>query len=155
MAEDNPPATVGSFLSIQRNKSQIIGLITDITSPVGMGATALDDYATCQLDLLGEMKLDEDGKAHFQRGITEYPAIGDPARLTTPQELQLVVDVASSKRIMIGHLIQDGSIPVFARAEEMLCKHFAIFGATGVGKSSGVALILRESWKRCQICAFS
>jgi len=143
MADDNPPATVGSFLGILRNKSLIIGLITNITSSVGMGATEPDDHAICQLDLLGEIRLDENGKAYFQRGITEYPVIGDPARLTTPQELQLVVDVASSKRIMIGHLLQDSSIPVFARAEEMLCKHFAIFGATGVGKSSGVALILR------------
>jgi DNA helicase HerA-like ATPase len=108
-----------------------------------MGATEPDDHAICQLDLLGEIRLDDNGKAYFQRGITEYPVIGDSARLTSPQEMQLVVDVASSKRIMIGHLLQNSSIPVFARAEEMLCKHFAVFGATGVGKSSGVALILQ------------
>jgi len=46
--------------------------------------------------------------------------------------------------INIGTLSQDASIGAFVNVDEMLSKHFAILGTTGVGKSSGVALILRE-----------
>jgi uncharacterized protein len=142
-AEDSRPATVGSFLGIRRGKLLIIGLITHISFPTGLGAAELNDYAMSQLDLLGEIKQDESGRAYFQRGITEYPVLGDSARLATAEELKLLVEAPSSNRIMIGHLLQDSSIPVFVRIEEMLRKHFAVFGATGVGKSNGVALILR------------
>src|SRR5205823_3608075 len=39
---------------------------------------------------------------------------------------------------------QDSSVPAYIKVDEMLRKHFAFFGGTGVGKSSGVAVILRE-----------
>jgi hypothetical protein len=118
-------------------------LITHISLSTNFGAAELDDHAMSQVELLGEIKPDESGKPFFQRGITEYPVLGDSARLTTSEELQLLVEAPSSNRIIIGYLLQDSSIPVFARVEEMLQKHFAVFGATGVGKSNGVALILR------------
>ena len=143
VGENSRPATVGSFLCLRRGKLLIIGLITHISFPTTFGNAELDDHAMSQVELLGEIKTDESGKPFFQRGITEYPVLGDSARLTTPEELQLLVEAPSSNRIMIGHLLQDGSIPVFARVDEMLQKHFAVFGATGVGKSNGVALILR------------
>ena len=143
-AQDSRPATVGSFLNIRRGKQLVIGLITQISFPAGFGAAELNDYSISQVDLLGEIRQDESGKAHFQRGITEYPALGDSVEVTTAEELKLLVEAPSSNRIMVGHLVQDTSIPVFVRIEEMLRKHFAVFGATGVGKSNGVALILRE-----------
>ena len=35
--------------------------------------------STARLDLVGEIKANCLGAAHFQRGITEYPMIGEPA----------------------------------------------------------------------------
>lgn len=140
LAADNPPITVGSFLGIQRNGTLIVGLTTSIASPTGSNG---EQHAIGQMDLLGEIRRNEAGTAYFQRGLTEYPVIGDTARLATRQELELVVDVASSKRIALGHLVQDTTIPVYARAEELLGKHFALFGSTGVGKSTAVALLLQ------------
>ena len=81
---------------------------------------------------------------YFQRGVTDYPAIGDPAALITRDELRLIYDISGSDTIDIGHLQQDASIGAYINVDEMLSKHFAILGTTGVGKSSGVALILRQ-----------
>jgi hypothetical protein len=121
----------------------VIGLISSISLPNGVGAAEPDAYSVGQVDLLGEIRRDENEKAYFHRGITEYPVLGDPVRLTTSEELQLIVDVSSTNRMLIGHLQQDNSISIFLRVDELLRKHFAVFGATGVGKSSGVTLILR------------
>ena len=46
--------------------------------------------------------------------------------------------------IDIGTLQQDQSIPAYINVDDMVRKHFAVFGTTGVGKSSGVALLLRQ-----------
>ena len=44
----------------------------------------------------------------------------------------------------VGALQQDPTIAACVNVDDMVAKHFAIFGTTGVGKSSGVSLILRE-----------
>ena len=74
--------------------------------------------------------------------------IGDAVDAITPRELRLIFDVSGPATIAIGHLQQDPSIPAYVNVDEMLSKHFAILGTTGVGKSSGVAVILRETLAR-------
>jgi DNA helicase HerA-like ATPase len=58
--------------------------------------------------------------------------------------LRLIYDISGSDTIDIGHLQQDPTIGAYVNVDEMLSKHFAILGTTGVGKSSGVALILNQ-----------
>ena len=80
----------------------------------------------------------------FQRGITEYPVIGDEVDLLGSDGLRRIYDTASADTINIGQLQQDSSIGARIKIDDMLGKHFALFGSTGVGKSSGVAVILRQ-----------
>jgi DNA helicase HerA-like ATPase len=136
-------ATVGRFLGVRTATSLLVGLITKVSAPAQTDE-GQPPYATGDLDLLGEVKQDENGKSYFQRGVTDYPAIGDPAHMISPDELRLVYDVSRGRTIKIGHLQQDASIDAYVNVDDMLNKHFAIFGTTGVGKSSGVALILRQ-----------
>jgi hypothetical protein len=137
--------TVGKFLRIQRAKSALIGMVTEVTQDIGPSAHEQGFRAAARLDMMGEIKRrDDDGKQYFQRGVTDYPAIGDPAALITRDELRLIYDIQGSDTIDIGQLQQDTSIGAYVNVDEMLSKHFAVLGTTGVGKSSGVALILRE-----------
>src|SRR5262249_33303342 len=80
----------------------------------------------------------------FQRGVSEYPAIGDPVLAVSTRELRQVFNVASSSVIEIGHLQQESSIGAYVDVDDMLCKHFAVLGTTGVGKSSAVVLMLQQ-----------
>src|SRR4030095_5249313 len=64
--------------------------------------------------------------------------------LITRDELRLIYDISGSDTIDIGYLQQDPTIGAYINVDEMLSKHFAVLGTTGVGKSSGVALILRQ-----------
>ena len=64
--------------------------------------------------------------------------------LIRSDELRLIFDMSGPGTIDIGTLQQDASIPAYINVDEMVRKHFAVFGTTGVGKSSGVALLLRQ-----------
>lgn len=132
--------TVGKFLAIRTNWSQVIGVITQISSEAHGGT----DDETVRVDLLGEIMRPEGQKPYFQRGVSEYPVIGDPAELIAGGDLRLIYDISGPKTINIGRLQQDETVGAYINVDEMLAKHFAILGTTGVGKSSGVALILQE-----------
>ena len=97
-----------------------------------------------RLDLIGELRAGESGAARFQRGVTEYPNIGDGAFMLTETELRLVYGTADADRAHIGNLQQNPNIHVHIDIDNLVSRHFAILGATGVGKSSGVVIILQK-----------
>jgi DNA helicase HerA-like ATPase len=136
--------TVGKFLRIQRASSVLIGMVTEVSLETSSAARDQGYCATARLDMMGEIEQRDTGAHYFQRGVTDYPAIGDPAALITRDELRLIYDISGSDTINIGHLQQDPTIGAYVNVDEMLSKHFAILGTTGVGKSSGVALILNQ-----------
>jgi DNA helicase HerA-like ATPase len=140
---DDARATVGKFLCIPGSKSLIIGLITDVS--VEMPSTARDKgfVATAKLDLMGEIIRDP-VRSRFQRGVASYPAIGDSVAMMSNADLRVIYELSGSGTINIGHLQQDPSVGGFINGTDMVGKHFAVLGTTGVGKSSGVAIILNE-----------
>ncbi|MCC7348382.1 MAG: ATP-binding protein, partial [Variibacter sp.] len=142
--DDDTHATVGKFMGIQRGTTLLIAMVTKVSIETPAVAREMGYNAAAELDLLGEIKDDGRGAAKFQRGVTDYPAIGDPAAPITNRELRLVYDISGSDTINVGTLQQDPTIGAHVNIDEMLSKHFAILGTTGVGKSSGVALILQE-----------
>ena len=136
-------ATVGRFVSIRCSTSTIVAMITDATCE---DLPTSDNYvASAGVDLLGEIS--GDGHPKFQRGVTNYPTIGDAVELISNQELRTVYAPTGSDQINIGTLQQDRSVAAYVDVEEMLSKHFAVLGSTGVGKSTGVSLLLNEILK--------
>jgi uncharacterized protein len=136
-------ATVGRFVSIRCHTSTIVAMITDATCE---DLPTSDNYvATAGVDLLGEILGGDRPK--FQRGVTNYPTIGDAVELISNQELRTVYAPSGSDQIDVGTLQQDRSVTAYVDVEEMLSKHFAVLGSTGVGKSTGVSLLLNEILK--------
>jgi hypothetical protein len=134
-------ATVGRFVSIRCVNSTIIAMITEVSCE---NLPTSDIYiASASVDLLGEI-LGGPERPKFQRGVTNYPTIGDAVELITNQELRTVYAPTGSDQINVGTLQQDPSVIAYVDIEEMLSKHFAVLGSTGVGKSSGVSLLLNE-----------
>ena len=132
-------ATVGKFLGIRAGLAMVVGVITKIAVE-----PSRDDTAVASVDMLGEIKDDERGRSFFQRGVTEYPMIGDDVGMLQQSHLRLIFDLSGPGTIDIGTLQQDQTIPACINVDDMVRKHFAVFGTTGVGKSSGVAVLLRQ-----------
>jgi DNA helicase HerA-like ATPase len=131
--------TIGNYVAVKAGPSTLVGVIAALA--------AKDDTLTpmvcADLDLLGEIMQGAGGK-RFKRGVTSYPAIGDAVYPLPAADLQLVFQVSATSMASIGSLHQDGASPACVRVDDLLAKHFAVLGTTGVGKSSGVAVILRE-----------
>ena len=146
LAEGGQPSgirvTVGSFVGIRAGTALLVGVVTMLTSeasPDG-GARVRGD-----LDLLGEIAADASGRARFRRGVACYPAIGDGIEALPPAVLRVVHEVDAASTAEIGTLSQDGAMPACIKVDDLVSKHFAVLGTTGVGKSSGVAVILDKA----------
>src|ERR1700710_2935552 len=100
-------ATVGRFVSIRCANSTIIAMITEVSCE---DLPNSDVYiASAGVDLLGEI-LGTPDKQKFQRGVTNYPTIGDAVELITSQELRTVYAPTGSDQINVGTLQQDSSV---------------------------------------------
>ena len=146
-ASDEARATVGKFLSIpqrqiaaDRHDHRRLG-----RGPGGRARQGLRRDRQARPD--GRDHARRDRGSRFQRGVANYPAIGDGVAMMSNAELRVIYEMAGSGSINIGHLQQDPSIGGYINGTEMVGKHFAVLGTTGVGKSSGVAIILHELQK--------
>lgn len=138
--DSNVRATVGQFFGIRTATTVIVAMITEVTRE---NLQSADNYiAIASVDLLGEIGGGPTGR--FQRGVTSYPTIGDAVDVLTNQQLRTVYAPSKAEQINVGTLQQDPSVTAYVDVEDMLSKHFAVLGSTGVGKSSGVSLLLNE-----------
>ena len=136
--------TVGRFVSIRCNTTVLVAMITEVSCE---DLPTSDNFvATASVDLLGEIH-GTGGTQKFRRGVTNYPTIGDGVELINSQELRTIYAPSGADQINIGTLQQDPSVIAYVDIEEMLSKHFAVLGSTGVGKSTGVSLLLNEILK--------
>ncbi len=142
---DAAQVTVGRFMGILSGDAIVIGLVTEVIEQQTFPEPAIY-RSVARIDLIGEIRT---AAAHsqFQRGVANYPSLGNPAVLVDERELRLIYGGADKDRAHIGDLQQDASIGVNVNIDDLVSKHFAILGTTGVGKSSSVAIILNEILK--------
>ena len=147
-ATTNIRATVGGFLAIDAGEVRLVGMITEVGAHrVGDSSEAVSGDAvmgSASVDLVGEVHRVADGSTQFRRGLSVYPTIGDRASILPRDEIRAIYNPSRGASISIGHLYHDPSIAAHVDVDSLLNKHFAILGSTGVGKSSGVAVILNE-----------
>ena len=135
--------TVGRLIRIECGNTLVLGVVTEMELQNTQAARDQGFHATAQIDLVGEIKPAGAG-LKFNRGVTEYPAIGDPIALAGRAELQLIYQASNVSTVNIGNLQHDATIGMNIKVDDTISKHFAILGTTGVGKSTAVALILQK-----------
>ena len=136
--------TIGKLIAVRTPASSVVGVIAGLSGPgIDAGEHHSSDLSA-QVDFLGEIINYGLPGAFFQRGVSEYPAVGDKIFALNTDDISLIHHIAAGETINVGHLQMDPTVPAYINFDELLQKHFAILGTTGVGKSSAVALILRE-----------
>jgi DNA helicase HerA-like ATPase len=136
--------TIGRLIGVRAADSLIVGVVVRmiVQPPEAHEGDAGDLVA--DIDFMGEIRGYASDGASFQRGVSNYPRIGDKiARLAT-KDISLIHRIDKGETVEVGRLRLDSSVPAYINFEELLRKHFAVLGTTGVGKSSAVALILQE-----------
>lgn len=135
---------IGRMISINLGQSRIVALVYKLHA-VEPAWTDGENPIQVEVEFLGEVLEKADGSVRFQSGITTYPPIGAVAHRIRAGDLALVHDLGDRAGAEIGHITQDASIPATVSVQDMLSRHFALVGTTGVGKSSAVSLLLRRA----------
>jgi DNA helicase HerA-like ATPase len=135
-------ATVGRFLGIKSGAALIIAMISAVDQEQGPSGV-MDGRSVARVELIGEIRTTA-GVPRFQRGIEGYPKIGEGAVLITERELRIVYGTVDADRALVGELQQSSGIGVHVNIDDLVSRHFAVLGTTGVGKSSGVAILLQK-----------
>lgn len=137
--------TIGKMISMNLGATRVVGLVYDIRTVKTVWDEAADNAIHVLVELLGEIADGEGEPARFRGGISTYPPVGTIAHRIRSSDLALVHDLGHRSGASVGHLTQDSSVAATVCIEDMLSRHFAILGTTGVGKSSAVSLLLRRA----------
>mgnify|MGYP005988170441 CR=1 FL=1 len=130
---------VGSFIRIPQGYNNLYGIISETTGTSDNKSENNEEKRTVRVELVGEsIGID------FERGISQFPSIGDEAHLVTERDLFNIYGRQANGQISIGRLSSADSIQVSVDLDALVNKHSALLGSTGSGKSTSVASLLRS-----------
>ena len=131
---------VGSFVRVPQGYQDLFGIVSEV------GANAVPERIDLATDTGRWMKVELIGEivGHtFERGVSQYPNIGDSVHLAIEDHLRRIYDVRGQGHVAIGTLSSAESIEANVSLNELVTRHSAILGSTGSGKSTTVASLLR------------
>lgn len=79
----------------------------------------------------------------FERGVGQYPTIGDEVHIVTTPDLSVIYGGGDSDgSLTIGTLAAATGIPARLNLGRLVTRHSAVLGSTGAGKSNLVAVLV-------------
>lgn len=133
---------VGSFVRIPAGYVDLFGIVVQVgagAAPATLEGTTKVESRWLRVELVGEGR--RGGK--FERGISQYPSIGDPVHVVTESDLRSVYAPADSEsHVAIGRVASSEGIRAYVDLNRLVSRHCAVVGSTGAGKSTAVASLL-------------
>lgn len=133
---------VGSFVRIPIGYVDLFGIVSQV------GASAVPErfvehevhgHRWMTVQLVGEGSR----RGDFERGLSQYPTIGDAVHLVTEDDLKRIYGRPDSPRyIRVGNLASSEAIAALIDINKLVTRHSALIGSTGTGKSTTVAGLL-------------
>jgi DNA helicase HerA-like ATPase len=82
--------------------------------------------------------------AQFERGVGQYPTVGDEVHLVTNDDLKVIYGWSRSKKgtVPVGVIAAASGISADLNVAGLVSRHCAIVGSTGAGKSNLVTVLL-------------
>lgn len=80
----------------------------------------------------------------FERGVGQYPTVGDEVHLVTNDDLKVIYGWAKGKKgtISVGQIAAASGISADISVAGLVSRHSAVVGSTGAGKSNLVTVLL-------------
>ncbi len=133
---------VGSFIRIPQGYKDLYGIVCEVgadAAPDKLAATPYESGKWISAQLVGESV-----GMTFERGISQYPNVGDQVHLVTEDDLKRIYGTEKDGHIEIGRLSSAENITVKIDLDKLITRHSAVLGSTGSGKSTTVASLLRS-----------
>ena len=132
---------VGAFLRIPLGYNQLYAVCSQVGASAAPESTREDvkeSQRWMTVVLFGEAVANR-----FERGVSQYPTVGDEAHLVTSDDLRVIYESAGRQgTITVGHIAASSGIPGRLDVGRILARHAAVVGSTGSGKSNTVAVML-------------
>lgn len=137
--------SVGKMISIEATNARVVGMVCGMHTVSGRWADDMSNDIAVDVELVGEVTDHEIHGTNFRRGISNYPPLGAVAHRIRARDLEIMHDVRGTRGIEVGTLSQNENLPARISVDDLLRRHFAVLGTTGVGKSSAVTLLVRQA----------
>jgi uncharacterized protein len=145
---------IGGFFRVPLGYTNLYAVCTQIgadaappgSAEAGFGAALeadkqlhLSGYRWMTIVLFGEALGGE-----FERGVGQYPTVGDEIHLVTNDDLKVIYGWAKGKKgtISVGRIAAASGISADISIAGLVSRHSAIVGSTGAGKSNLVTVLL-------------
>jgi len=145
---------IGGFFRVPLGYTNLYAVCTQIgadaappgSAEAGFGAALeadkqlhLSGYRWMTIVLFGEALGGE-----FERGVGQYPTVGDEVHLVTNDDLKVIYGWAKGKKgtISVGRIAAASGISADISVAGLVSRHSAIVGSTGAGKSNLVTVLL-------------
>jgi DNA helicase HerA-like ATPase len=133
---------VGSFVRIPGGYFDLFGIVSQVgagAAPVVADTLPTPGSRWLRIELVGEGRRG----VGFERGISQYPSIGDQAHVVTDSDLRAIYAPGDEDAyIAIGRVASSESIRAYVNLNRLVSRHSAVVGSTGAGKSTAVASLL-------------
>ena len=132
---------VGSFIRIPQGYQDLFGVVSEIGAKEtreASGTANADTGRWMVVQLVGESI-----GGVFERGIGQYPNVGDDVHITTESTLARIYGADDFGHVVIGSLSSAESIPAKLTLDELITRHSAVLGSTGSEKSTTIASLLQ------------
>lgn len=133
---------VGGFVRIPSGYVDLFGIISQVGAGAAPGPPELAPQLGnrwLRVELVGEGRKG----TKFERGISQYPSIGDSVHVATESDLKTVYAPGDEDvYVAIGKVASAESIRAYLDLNRLVSRHSAVVGSTGSGKSTAVASLL-------------
>jgi len=133
---------VGGFVRIPSGYVDLYGVISQVGAGAAPGPPELAPQfgnRWLRVELVGQGRRG----TKFERGIAQYPSIGDSVHVVTESNLKTVYAPGNDdEHVAVGRVASAESIPAYLDLNRLVSRHSAVVGSTGSGKSNAVANLL-------------
>jgi uncharacterized protein len=146
---------IGGFFRVPLGYASLFAVCTQIgadAAPSGAQdtfANALETDSRLKLSGFRWMTIVLFGESlgnEFERGVGQYPTVGDEVHLVTNHDLKVIYGWGKGKKgtISVGQIAAASGISADISIAGLVCRHSAIVGSTGAGKSNLVTVLLES-----------
>jgi DNA helicase HerA-like ATPase len=140
---------MGCLVCLRSPHGKVYGVVEGLSTPAPVESGDAAELKIAEIGLLGEIADVPDGSLAenqpiFRRGVSRMPSLDAEVYLATREDTEIVYALVRRRTVSIGSVYQNSRVAARISVDDMLCKHFAILGTTGTGKSCALALILKR-----------
>jgi uncharacterized protein len=144
---------IGSFVRIPLGYTDLYGVCTQVGADaigpeedsdpsllVAEPDPRLGGYRWLEVALFGEAT-----ERRFERGVGQFPTVGDEVHLVTGRDLDVIYSDRgdSNDAVVLGRIAGSDDIPAALNISALVTRHASVVGSTGAGKSNLISILLR------------